>query len=489
MRNKEIDLLYAREHIGWAYHDMKWLSEEDAKKANLQRSKLLQSISGRTTSNFLGNKITLGQLSEGCMICGGGGWSCLFIGSLCTANCFFCPQDRKNKKNQPPTNFGFQFDDPDDYVDYLKTFKFRGVSFSGGEPLLQYEKILTYIRKIRERIGSKIYIWMYTNGDLVNKEKLIALKKAGLNEMRFDIAARKYDLNAVELAAGIIDTVTVEIPAIPEDYKILKRCLPRMKEIGVAHLNLHQLFATQYCYKQFIDRHYTFLHQPDIPVLESEMTALRLLKYALDRNIGLNIHYCCAIYKHRFQKKAYQERFLSSVRKGYEGLTESLFIRRLKIQETPANIKKLVKIFQKNTRWKKLWFFDENKNDLFVHHSLLKHIDFNQYHLIIAYFSSQLTAERQDGDEQSVNVALNAGRNVYIGKRLVYEVKMTNPVSIKSFQDLFIKKAEEVEIFRRFYRDYALKTKADIDAMMEEKERLDYLKHWECIGEGLYNIY
>ena len=62
--------------------------------------------------------------------------------------------------------------------------------------------------------------------------------------MRFNISARKYDLKAVKMAAGIIDTVTVEIPAIPEDYEILKKCLPRMKAIGVAHLNLHQLFAS-----------------------------------------------------------------------------------------------------------------------------------------------------------------------------------------------------------------------------------------------------
>ena len=177
------------------------------------------------------------------MTCGQGTWSCLFIGSLCTANCFYCPQDRKNKKDQPPTESGLMFDNPDDYVDYLEKFKFKGVGFSGGEPLLKYKKILTYIKKIRERLGKGIYIWLYTNGDLVDKNKLNALKEAGLNEIRFDIAARNYDLKAVKMASAIIDRVTVEIPAIPEDYEILKKCLPRMKAIGVAHLNLHQLFA------------------------------------------------------------------------------------------------------------------------------------------------------------------------------------------------------------------------------------------------------
>ena len=90
------------------------------------------------------------------------------------------------------------------------------------------------------------------------------MKEAGLNEIRFDIAARKYDLKAVAMATAIIDTVTVEIPAIPEDYEIVKRCLPRMKALGVAHLNLHQLHASRYCYKQFVARGYTFLHQPEV---------------------------------------------------------------------------------------------------------------------------------------------------------------------------------------------------------------------------------
>ena len=68
------------------------------------------------------------------------------------------------------------FDNAEDYVDYLEKFKFKGVGFSGGEPFLQYEKVLTYIRKIRERLGKGIYIWLYTNGDLVDKNKLNALK-------------------------------------------------------------------------------------------------------------------------------------------------------------------------------------------------------------------------------------------------------------------------------------------------------------------------
>jgi uncharacterized protein len=489
MINKKVNIQDTREITGWAYYDMKWLTREQAKEANRKRNELLQSISGKVNSYFLGNKIGPGELSPGCMNCGQGTWSCIFINCLCTAKCFYCPQSRKNRKERPPNESGLVFENAEDYVDYLEKFKFKGASFSGGEPFLQYEKVLTYTRKIRERLGKGIYIWLYTNGDLVNKEKLKALKEAGLNEIRFDISARNYDLKAVKKAVGIIDTVTVEIPAIPEDYERLKKCLPRMKAAGVAHLNLHQLFANQNCYKPFNDRRYTFLHQPNIPVLESEVTAMRMIKYAVDKNIGLPINYCCSIYKHRFQQKAYRKRFQSFIKERYESSTESEFIRRLSIQDTPVKIKKLVKTFQDNKCNDRLWSFNKDSSELFIHHSLLKYIDFNTHGLIVTYFAPQLKSVSDDENDNSKKIALNSRRNIFIERKFVHETKMKNPVAIRSFQALFIKKINNGDVFKKFYRDYDLKTKADIDEMMIEKDRLDYLKSWEFIGSGLYEIY
>jgi len=489
MINKQFDIQITKEITGWAYTEMKWLSAAGAKKADIKRNELLQFISGRVKKHFNENKISTGLLSPGCMTCGQGTWSCLFIASRCTANCFYCPQDRKEKSDQPPTESGLIFDNPDDYVDYLEKFNFKGVGFSGGEPLLKYKKILTYIRKIRERLGNEIYIWVYTNGDLVDKNKLKLLKEAGMNEIRFDISARNYDLKALKIAAGIIDTVTVEIPAIPEDYEIVKKCLHQLQAVGVAHLNLHQLHVSSNCYKQFIDRGYTFLHQPDIVVLESEMTALRLVKYALSHNIGLPINYCSLIYKHRLQKTGYRQRLQSFIKEEHEGLTESGFSRRMIIQDTPVNIKKIVAIFKRKKCRESLWSFNKNSSELFVHYSLLKYIDFKKHSLILNYFVPQLTERNDDNYEKSKKLALNLNRNVYVGKRFVYQVKIKNPVTIKSFQKLFIEKKNYRDVLKIFYRDFELKTKADVSEMMNEKDRLDYLQTWEFIGSGLSEIY
>ncbi len=489
MTNKEFDIQYTRKLTGWAYRQMKWLTEKEAEKANRKRNELLNSISGSVHSKYLGNKIHTGKLSPGCATCGQGTWSCLFIGSLCTANCFFCPQDRKAKKNQPPVESGLLFDKPRDYVDYLAKFRFRGVGFSGGEPLLMFGKLVSYIRKIRESLDRKIYIWVYTNGDLVDRDKLNILKESGLNEIRFNIAARNYDLGAVKLAAGIIDTVTVEIPAIPEDYETVKRCLHKMQAAGVAHLNLHQLSASPYCYQNFINRNYTFLHQPEIPVMESEITALRLTKYALQNRIGLPINFCSLIYKHRMQKKGYRERLRPFVKKDYEGTTESGFIRRLAVQDTPANIRKLVNKFQENGYRDNLWFAKKTGRKLFIHHSLLKYVDFHKHSLFVTYLAPKLTAVREGSRESSEEIALNPCRSLFAGKSPAYQTRIRNFVPVRSYQELFIKKMDSSTVFRKFYRDYDLKTKAGIDEMRDDKDQLEYLKTWECIGSGPHEIY
>jgi uncharacterized protein len=489
MINQRSDIQNARELTGWAYTEMKWLSEDEAKEANRTRNEVLQSISGGIKNYFNGNKISTGLLSPGCMTCGQGAWSCLFIGSLCTANCFYCPQDRKSKKDQPPTESGLVFDNPDDYVDYLEKFRFQGVSYSGGEPFLKFDQILSYTKKIRERLGRGIYIWVYTNGDLVDKNRLNLLKGAGLNEIRFDIAARKYDLKTVKMAAGIIDTVTIEIPAVPEDYEIVKRCLSKMQAIGVAHLNIHQLHPSRYCYQRFAARGYTFLHQPEIAILESEMTALRLVKYAVSHNIRLPINYCSLIYKHRLQKRGYRERFQSFVKEEYEGSTESGFIRRLSIRDTTANIKNLVRLFREKNRPDTLWFVNKGKAELFFHPSLLKYVDFSKHDLTVSYFMPQLTAERQAHDDKGAKIALSVNRNVYVERNLVHTAKITNPLAVKSFQRLFIEKKDTLDVLKQFYRNYRLETKAGIEDMMNEKDRLDYLKTWELIGTGLYELY
>jgi hypothetical protein len=142
------------------------------------------------------------------------------------------------------------------HVEFIKTFGIKGVGFSGGGPLLVKERLLSHIKAIRMEFGHSIYVWMYTNGDLADHEALMKLGDAGLNEIRFNLSPREYDLSPVITARKYIPTVTVEMPAIPEDIELVKSLLAEMQSVGIDFLNLHQLSLESQNWRELLERHY-----------------------------------------------------------------------------------------------------------------------------------------------------------------------------------------------------------------------------------------
>ncbi len=220
----------------------RWFSAKAAREAEGKRNELLDRLSGLVSTAAGGSKLHTGPLSPGCTHCIEGDWACNFINRLCNRDCFFCKRSHRMLKEEPePETSGYSFTHTSEHICYLKTFNIRGVSFSGGEPLLVRDRLLEHVRAVRREFGDSMHIWMYTNGDLADDDVLRQLQQAGLDEIRFNIAAREYDLSPVILAKKYIPVVTVEIPCIPEDLEKLKSLLPVMEKEGVNFLNIHQL--------------------------------------------------------------------------------------------------------------------------------------------------------------------------------------------------------------------------------------------------------
>lgn len=193
----------AREY-GPIFNYINWIDEDRARTATRERTRLLQSP-GLAVS-CLGTKIHHGPLSPGCLQCADMAWSCLFISGRCNGRCFYCPTPQNT--DDPPMSGSVPFHRAQDYADHVRFFGFGGASISGGEPLLDFEKSLTYVQALRRTCGPDLHIWLYTNGILVTEDKLRRLADAGLNEIRFDIGATDYNLKFLHLAAGIVPTVT-----------------------------------------------------------------------------------------------------------------------------------------------------------------------------------------------------------------------------------------------------------------------------------------
>jgi len=314
-----------RREYGSRYDLLTFAGPEQLAAAGAERKELLQWLARYASFGYAGTKVDLSGLSPGCRRCGDGGWSCLFVNGRCNGRCFYCPTAQDD--DGPPVTNGLAFTGPEEYAAYVAALGFSGVSISGGEPLLTPDLTLAYLRAVRKRCGSDVHLWLYTNGTLLTADLCSRLRDAGLDEIRFDLGAVRYHLKKLRLAVGCIPTVTVEIPAVPEDEGLLQQKMVEMAEAGVDHLNLHQMRLTPYNFGPLTERGYTFLHGEKITLLESELCALRMVRFGLTHGISLPVNYCSFPYKRRFQSAAARRRAALSVCVPGETVTESGYLR------------------------------------------------------------------------------------------------------------------------------------------------------------------
>ncbi len=373
-----------RAEYGEGYDLLRFADPDRLAAATAEREHLLTELKELgAVCGYGGTKLDCRRLSPGCIECGAGTWSCLFISGKCNRDCFYCPT-AQDEIGLPTTNT-VSFRRPSDYVAYLERFGFRGMSISGGEPLLTPGRTLFFIAAARAHFGAGLYIWLYTNGTLLDGEMLKRLREVGLDEIRFDIGATDYSLKKAVLAAEFIPNVTVEVPAIPEELSLMKGKLVEMRGVGVSHLNLHQLRLTPYNFNKLIQHDYTYLHGEKVTVLESELTALRLLRHGLEQGIDLPVNYCSFVYKNRFQKAAARRRNALFIKKGFEDLTENGYLRTLTLMGDAGEIAAQVERFRQAGTAAELWTFGSTRDRLSFSANLLPLIAWGAFRLLVGY--------------------------------------------------------------------------------------------------------
>lgn len=305
------------------YPAINWLNAWNGSPLAERREKLLGEVGDNTL--FKDTKPYYNRISKGCLLCGQGRWSCLFITSKCNGKCFYCPA--KQTEDSVPSTQSLNFESPVDYAGYINLFGFKGVSFSGGEPLLYFDRTLSYLKAVRKFSDPGIYTWIYTNGLLGTKQIFRKLATAGLNEVRFDIGATGYRLDKIGETKGTIPNITIEIPAIPEETEKLKKLIPEMIKAGVTNLNLHQLRLTSHNAPHLLRRNYTYYPSERPVVVESELAALEILVFAKKQGLDIGVNYCSFDYKNRFQKAGFRKQLAGAVVEDLSSITENGYIR------------------------------------------------------------------------------------------------------------------------------------------------------------------
>jgi uncharacterized protein len=148
-----------------------------------------------------------------------------------------------------------------------------------------------------------------------------------LDEIRFDIGADAYKLGKIKLAKSVIPAITIEIPAVPEEYEKLISILPQMIDSGVTNLNLHQLRLTKYNAAKLLKHNYTYIPAERPIVLESEIAALKVIAYARDKSLPIGINYCSFFFKNRFQKAGFRRQTALAMGILSENITQNGYVR------------------------------------------------------------------------------------------------------------------------------------------------------------------
>ena len=394
--------------------DLNFITSGKAEDAEEKRAGLLGKITQKIQWAYGRTKPFLHDISPGCRTCGSGNWSCLFINGKCNCRCFYCPATQDDIS--VPTTNRLAFERSADYKDYIRHFGFQGVSISGGEPLLTFDRTLEYIRAVRKHVPDHVHIWMYTNGTLLTGDTAGQLRDAGLNEIRFDIGATHYDLTKLRLAVGCIPVVTVEIPAVPEDHERLADLMPILWDSGVNYLNLHQLRLTPHNSAFLKNRKYTFLHGEKVTVLESELAVLSLFSKAIENNWSLPVNYCSFTYKNQFQRAAARKRSAGFIIKPFESITENGYIRSICFNGDTNSISAAADLLNMNHIPGELYQIGGNKTRITIHESLWPLIDHSRFEIQLNYHESILSPALSYRNAFR-EIRLDGGMKLYVEKQ------------------------------------------------------------------------
>ncbi len=263
----------------------------------------------------------LGNLPKGCQLCVKGEKLVLVVTGICANKCYYCPlSDQKKNKDLVWAN-EWCIEKNKNIVEEAVLCSAKGAGFTGGDPLFRLERTIEYIQMLKQFFGKTFHIHLYTPMNLVTKEKVAQLYKAGLDEIRFhpDID-NKEEWEKIKLALKYDWVVGVEIPVIPGKKRKIISLIKYIRK-KVKFLNLNELEISDANANTLVKMKFKVKDQLSYAVKGSEELALQLLKYCSKNAPDLNVHYCTATLKDKVQLANRIKKRAKNIAKKYEKIT------------------------------------------------------------------------------------------------------------------------------------------------------------------------
>lgn len=277
----------------------------------------------------------IGILPVGCQQCIRGEKLVLFVTGVCGHSCHYCPLSSKRKSIDKTWANETPVENDDDIISEAKLCSSTGAGITGGDPLLQLEKTLGYIRLMKKSFGKDFHTHLYTSGDMITEDMLKKLEQAGLDELRLHL---REDLTLIDKCIGYKFDIGAEVPVVPGKEKELKDLMIHLEKVGAKFLNLNELEMSELNFEKMTKS--GLKPNGDIfnTVKGSRELGLKLLRFAQTNTEKLNIHLCTSNVKNIYQYQNRLKNRAKNIIKPFERLVDHCLIEKGVIESETTDL-------------------------------------------------------------------------------------------------------------------------------------------------------
>lgn len=259
---------------------------------------------------------------QGCKLCEEGAKMVLFVTGICHAGCFYCPLSSKKMNRDVIFADEMPVHSDENILLEARLIEAKGTGITGGDPMEVVDRVVHYIRLLKDNFGEEHHIHLYTASG--SREKIEKLSTAGLDEIRFhpppqlwmkmpgSIYEKRIDW---AIAAGM--DVGIEVPVLPDMRDELIALVKFANEKGV-FVNLNELEFSETNYRELNARGYEPKNDVSSAVKGSEELAYEIVEMDWD----IVVHYCSSSFKDGVQMRRRLMRRARNIKRDYEELTE-----------------------------------------------------------------------------------------------------------------------------------------------------------------------
>lgn len=261
-----------------------------------------------------------GGVTEGCARCIEGSKMVLLVTGRCGWNCFYCPVSLEKKGlDVVYANEGRVRTDGEVLAE-ARAMDARGTGITGGDPLVDMDRTLHFIRLLRSEFGPDHHMHLYTA--TMDPERARMLEEAGLDELRIhppeDDWARMEGTRLADVVKAVGIPVGIEVPALPGRTEELVSMVSYARDVGAAFVNLNELEFSESNWDMMSAHGYEVKDDVSSAVAGSEETALEVMR----RVRGMDIHFCSSAFKDGVQLRRRLVRRAMNTSEPYQQVTE-----------------------------------------------------------------------------------------------------------------------------------------------------------------------